>query len=170
MTAFLVLAGLGIAIVVLSLLFGDVLDGIFDFDAFDIADGILSTPVLGAFLTAFGFVGYLLSRPDAKLSLMAAVAGGIGAGVVFGGITAGVVRSMMNMPTDATPRTSDLVGTLGTVVTRIPQGGFGEVAVTSAGQRLKVNASADEPIASGQSVVIVEVSSATSVVVTEAGF
>lgn len=169
MTAFVVIGALGLGIVVVSLLFGDVLDGVFESAHFDVADGWLSTPVLGAFLAAFGFGGALLLR-GLKLSPLAATGGGLLAGVVLGGITLTLVRALMNMPTDPTPRTGDLVGKLATVVTRIPDDGLGEVALTASGQRIKLSARADAPIASGTTVVVVDVTSPTSVVVTESGF
>jgi membrane-bound ClpP family serine protease len=166
---FLIIGGVGLAIVVVSLLFGDFLDGMFESPHFDVVDGWLSTPVIGAFLAAFGFGGALLLRGP-ELSLAWATTGGLAAGVTLGGVTVALVRVLMNMPTDPTPRTRDLVGSLGTVVTRIPEHGLGEIAVTAAGQRLKLSARADAPIASGTTVVVVDVTSPTSVVVTESGF
>ena len=169
MTAFVIIGALGLAIVVISLLFGDILDGVFEFANFDVADGWLSTPVLGAFLAAFGFAGALLLR-GMELSVLGATAGGLVAGGALGGVTLTLVRALMNMPTDPTPRTSDLVGKLATVVTRIPEDGLGEVALTASGQRMKLSARADAPIANGTTVVVVDVTSPTSVVVTESGF
>ena len=169
MTAFVIIAAVGLGIVVVSLVLGDFLDGIFEFEHFDIADGLLSTPVVGAFLAAFGAVGALLLS-GLDLSAPAATGGGLAAGVALGGITMGLVRTLMNTPTDPTPRSSDLVGTMGTVVTRIPEGGLGEISLVSSGQRLKVSARADAPIATGSSVIVVDVTSPTSVVVTESDF
>jgi membrane protein implicated in regulation of membrane protease activity len=169
LTVFLIIGGLGLAIVVISLVFGDLLDGIVDFANFDVADGWLSTPVLGAFLTAFGFAGALLTRAF-TMSVLGASLGGLLAGVLLGGVTLALVRALMNMPTDPTPRTADLVGKLATVVTRIPEDGLGEIALTAAGQRMKLSARSDSPIASGTTVVVVDVTSSTSVVVTESGF
>ena len=169
MTAFVIIGGVGLAVVLMSLIVGDFLDGLFDFEHFDLADGVLSTPVVGAFLAAFGAGGALLmSLRD--LSVGAAAAGGLGAGLVLGGVTLALVRSMMHMPTDATPRTTDLVGSMGTVITRIPESGFGEISLVAAGQRMKLNARADTPLASGTSIIVVDVTSPTSVIVTEAGF
>lgn len=165
----MIIGALGLALVVISLLFGDVLDGMFEFANFDVADGWLSTPVLGAFLAAFGFAGALLLRGTA-MSWLGAGAGGLVAGTALGGVTLVLVRALMNMPTDPTPRTTDLVGTLATVVTRIPEGGLGEVALTASGQRMKLSARSDAPIANGTTVVVVDVTSPTSVVVTESGF
>jgi len=167
--AFVIIGGVGVAIVVLSLFIGDFLDGVLDFEHSGVGDGVLSTPVVGAFLAAFGAGGALLLR-GLELSLAGSVLGGLAAGVVLGGVTLLVVRSLMSMPTDATPRSADLVGSMGTVVTRIPEGGLGEVSLVAAGQRLKLNARADGPIASGRPVIVVVVTSPTSVVVTESDF
>lgn len=169
MTAFVIIGAVGVAIVVLSLLFGDLLDGVFDLDLGDVGDGVLSTPVIGAFLAAFGAGGALLLN-GTRASVPGAIFGALGSGAVLGGATLVVVRSLMNMPTDATPRTGDLVGCIATVVTRIPADGLGEISLVSAGQRMKLSARADVPIATGASVVVVEVTSPTSVIVTESGF
>lgn len=169
MAAFVIIGAVGLAIVVMSLFFGDVLDGLFDFEHFEFGDGVLSTPVIGAFLAAFGATGWLLTAVQ-ELPLPIATAGGVGGGLVLGGATLFLVRSLMNMPTDATPRTADLVGSIGTVVTRIPADGLGEISVISAGQRMKLYARSDAPVASGSTVIVVDVTSPTSVVVTESDF
>ena len=71
MTVFVIIGAVGLALVVVSLIFGDVLDGVLDFAHFDVTDGWLSTPVLGAFLAAFGFAGALLLR-GLQVSLLGA--------------------------------------------------------------------------------------------------
>jgi len=167
--AFVVIAAIGVALVVLSLFVGDFLEGVLDLEQFGVGDGVLSTPVVGAFLAAFGTGGALLLG-GLRVSPAGSVLGGLGAGVVLGGVTLLLVRSLMHMPTDATPRAADLVGSMGTVVTRIPEGGLGEISLVAAGQRMKLNARADGPIASGSPVIVVDVTSATSVIVTESDF
>lgn len=169
MEAFVIIGVVGLALVVVSLVFGDILDGVLDFEHFDIGDGVLSTPVIGAFLTAFGTAGAMLVAFRDMLPLLAALYG-LGAGVALGGLTLVMVRALMNMPTDATPRTADLVGSTGTVVTRIPADGLGEISVIAAGQRMKLYARSDQPVASGSTVIVVDVTSPTSVVVTESDF
>ena len=169
MEAFVIIGAVGLGIVVVSLVVGDFLDGVFDFEHFDVGDGLLSTPVIGAFLAAFGAGGALLLR-GLELSVAGAVGGGLVAGVLLGGITMGMVRTLMPTPTDPTPRTSDLVGAMGTVVTRIPDGGLGEISLVSGGHRMKVSARADAAIPSGRPVIVVDVTSPTSVIVTESDF
>ena len=79
-------------------------------------------------------------------------------------------RALQNTPTDPAPEPGELVGSLGTVVTRIPDDGFGEVTVTTDGHRLKLQAVADAPIGTGATVVVLDADSSTSVVVAESGF
>lgn len=165
MTALLLIGAVGVGLLLLSLLLGDFLDGVFDGLDLD-GGGLLSTEVIGAFLGAFGFGGALL-RSSTALTLPLVIVGGLVAGVVGGGIALALVRTFIRMPTDATPRSSDLTGKLGRVITRIPDGGLGEITVSHHGQRIKLNARADQPIASGADVVIVDVLSSTSVLVTE---
>lgn len=166
-TAFLVIGGFGLALVLVSLLFGEVLDHVFHAIDFEASGGLFSTPVIGAFLGAFGFTGWLV---EGALGTTLATVAGIGAGAGIGTLVAVMTRAVMRMPTDPTPRSADLVGALGTVVTRIPEHGFGEVAVTRHGQRLKLSARATASLPAGASVVVVDVTSSTSVVVTESGF
>lgn len=168
-TVFVVVGSVGLAILVVSLLFGDLLDGLFEAAHFDLGDGLLSTPVIGAFMAAFGFAGALLLR-GLETSPVVATGGAVGAGVVMGSGTIWLLRMLVNMPTDATPRTADLVGSLATVVTRIPEDGYGEVLLTASGQRTKLNAKAEGEIAAGTTVVVVQVASSTSVIVAESGF
>jgi membrane protein implicated in regulation of membrane protease activity len=164
--ALLIIGAVGVALLLISLLFGDLLDGVFE--GFDIdTGGLLSTEVIGAFLGAFGFGGALL-RSATTLSWPLAIAGGVVAGLVVGAIAFMIVRLVVDMPTDATPRSADLAGKLGRVVTRIPLDGLGEITVLHAGHPVKMNARAHEPIASGTDVVIIDVLSPTAVLVAEA--
>jgi membrane protein implicated in regulation of membrane protease activity len=80
-----------------------------------------------------------------------------------------LTRALLRMPA-AAPPAADLVGALGTVVTKIPQDGTGEVAVTASGQRVKVDARADGPVDPGTTVVVIDLASPTEVVVAESGF
>lgn len=164
MTVLLIIGAVGVGLLILSLVLGDLLDGVFEGLDVD-GGGVFSTEVIGAFLGAFGFGGALLQSTEG-VGLPAAIGGGAVAGLVGGGIALLVVRTFLRMPTDATPRSSDLTGKLARVITRIPDGGLGEITVYHAGHRIKLSARADEPLAFGTDVVIVQVLSPTSVLVT----
>lgn len=164
MTGFTVIGAVGLAVVLVSLVIGDFLDGVFDALDLDFGAGVFSAPVIGSFLAAFGF-GAALIMYSTGIGAAGGALGGLASGVVIGGLALVMTRSLMNMPTDRTPRTADLVGTSGVVITRVPHDGYGEVSLTSAGQIRKLSARARQEIPAGEPVVVTAVLSATSVVV-----
>lgn len=166
MTALLIVGAAGVGLLLISLVLGNLLDGLFD-GADAAGTSVLSTEVIGAFLGAFGFGGALLEATGG-VSTPLAIGGGLIAGVVVAAIALMLVRTFVRMPTDETPRSSDLAGKLGRVITRIPDDGLGEITVLHAGHRIKLNARAQDPIPSGTDVVIIDVLSPTSVLVAQA--
>lgn len=160
MIGFLVIGAVGLGLLIVALLFGEVVD-VFDVD---IGGGFLSGPVIGSFLAAFGFGG-ALAMYSADLGVTGGALAGLGGGVVVGGIAGVATRSLMSMPTDETLRTGDLVGSTATVVTPIPEGGFGEVNVSHLGQTLKYNARAREAIEVGTSVKVITILSSSALMV-----
>jgi hypothetical protein len=172
-TVFLVIGGVGLAILLLSLVFGQLLDGAFDaldgvLDGIDLdVDGgsFLSGPVLGAFLGAFGLGGAVLSYTTSVGPVLATI-GGVANGLVVGWLAVRLTRAFINMPTDEPVRVDDLLGKSGRVVTTVPVVGYGEVVVRHAGQRMKLAAQADTAIAVGTEVVVIEVLSTSAVKVT----
>jgi membrane protein implicated in regulation of membrane protease activity len=160
--AFLILGGLGLAVLGLSLLVGDLMHlGHPDMD------GPFSLPSVAAMVGAFGFGGALAA------SLVGSGLVGLIAGVVTGAVlavpaaigTAALARAASRMRTDATPTRGDLIGRLGVVVTAITDGGYGEVRIAVGGQPVKLNARADRPVPLGAHVFVVAAPSDTSVVV-----
>ena len=152
MDPFLVLGVIGLLLIVATLLFGDVLDGLTD--AIDLGSGLFSAPVIGGFLAAFGFIA-ALTNPLV----------GVAAGVGLGAAAAALTRSVMRMRTDPTPRTADLVGRSGVLVSPVPAGGYGRVRVSGHGQQILLNATGDHAMDAGTRVVVVQVTSATAVFV-----
>src|SRR5262245_56621533 len=146
-TVFLVVGGIGVAVLAISLLVGDLVH----FGHPD-ADGPFSLPAVAGFIGAFGFVGaiagYLAPGGTGFRAVVVAVDGVIAA-VPTAWLAIRLSRAAMNMRTDASPTTADLVGTLGVVVTPIPASGYGEVRVLLAGQPVKLNAKADSPLPLG---------------------
>ena len=166
MGVFLVIGAIGLVLLLVSLVLGDLLEGVFESLDFD-TGGYISGPALGAFLASFGF-GAAVIHYNTDWNAGASALGGIGVGLVIGGVVAIVTRALMRIPTDATPRAIDLTGATGTVVTRIPEGGFGEITLVHAGQFMKLAARADGSLREGTPVVVVSVLSSTSVVVAPA--
>jgi hypothetical protein len=164
MPVFLAIGAVGLLIVLLSLILGEIFDGLFDALDVDTGSGLFSAPVIGSFLAAFGF-GAALAMFATGMGALGGSLAGLGSGMVIGGVALGITRSLMNMPTDAPVRTGDLVGKTAIVVTRIPPEGFGEVSLTHAGQVLKLNARAAEATPAGAAVVVETVMSSSSVFV-----
>lgn len=163
-TWFAVIGAVGLAIVVLSLVLGDLLEGLFESLDIDAGAGVFSTPVIGSFLGAFGF-GAVLIRTASDAGPGLAAAGGAAGGVAMGAIALWITRSLMHMGTDPAVRTDDVVGKTGTVVSAIPAGGLGEVRLVHLGQPLKLSARAERSVPYGTEVVVVAVTSSSSVVV-----
>jgi membrane protein implicated in regulation of membrane protease activity len=159
---FLLIGGLGIALLAVSLFLGDVLTiGHPD------ANGPFSVPSVAGFLGAFGFGGAIAATltGGGVVSIVVALIAGVLVAIPAAWGTMALGRLASRMRTDATPTRTDLVGRLGVVVTPIPPQGYGEVRITMGGQPVKLYAKADHPVPLGARVFVVEAPSDTSVVV-----
>ncbi len=161
MTVFLVLGLVGLAVLLVSLVAGDVLDG--HLDALE-ADWI-STAVIGGFVSAFGFGGAIADGVGAPLVVSLAV--GAGSGLVVGWFASWLTRLVKDGPSDGTVSIGDSVGRTARVITAIPAEGYGVVRVLVGGHPLQLNASAHLPIEAGAEVNVTGVLSPTAVSVTE---
>ena len=159
MTAFLVLGVVGVLLLLVSLVLGDVLDGALD----AIPGDAFSTAVIGAFVAATGFGGAASQALGAPGALSLPV--GLVAGVLFGWIAASFTRLVRGGGTDATPTVDDALGRDGRVVTSIPEGGLGVVDVLVGGNVLRLNARAERPLDQGPRVHVTSVLSPTAVTV-----
>ncbi|NLW98714.1 MAG: hypothetical protein GXY39_03315 [Actinomycetales bacterium] len=158
MTLFLVIGAVGIVLLLGTLVLGDFLDGALEF-----GPDLISGPALAAFLGAFGFGGALALNAGASTGV--AVAVGLVVGALIG-LGAGYASAQLTKGGDeANVRTGSLVGRPATVVTAIPEGGFGTVSIVASGHITSLNARSSGPIAPGTPVVITGILSATSVAV-----
>lgn len=158
MTLFLVIGGIGILLLLITLVLGDVLDGVLDFGG-----DLISGPALAAFLGAFGFGGALALGAGASMGV--AIAVGLAVGALLGA-GAGFVSAQLHKGGDeSNVRTASLVGRDASVVTAIPESGFGTVSIVAAGHITSLNARAQEAIPAGTPVIISAVLSPTSVAV-----
>src|SRR6476469_726176 len=110
----LVIGGIGIALLLVSLLLGDLLDGVLD----GIGPDALSGLAVAGFLAAFGFVGALVL--DAGASVPVAILAGLVAGVAAAAVAGLATRRLMRGGDESTVRSSRLVGLTGTVVEAVP--------------------------------------------------
>jgi membrane protein implicated in regulation of membrane protease activity len=153
---FLAVGGIGLVILLVSLILGDVGDhsGILG------TGDYLSLAAIAGFMAAFGFVGALTVGAGGTLVASAA---GTAAGLLVGGAAGWFTRLLRRQQSAPAPGRSALIGVSGTVVSAIPSSGYGEVTLLVAGQQSKVNARSLEPVPIGTRVTVVAVLSPTSV-------
>ena len=158
---FVVVGLVGALLLVAFLLLDDVVEGVIpDIDW-------ISGPAIGAFLAAFGLFGWVATESfDASTPTASVV--GVAGGIGLGYFAYWLAKVLHDGPTDPTPNASMLVGREGRIVTPVRAGGTGEIIVQLAGQPVKLTATADDDLPVGTAAVVVEVSSATKVIVQSA--
>ena len=160
--AFLVVGGLGLLVLVVALLAGE-LGEIGPIDA----DGPFSVPAIAAFLGGIGFGGAaataLLPDLPGPVTVLLALAAGAVVAVPLAAAALRLSAALRDMPTEPTLTPDRLLGAQGVVVSRVPAGGLGEVRLSVAGQQLKYHARSDVPLAAGTPVYVVDTPTETSV-------
>jgi membrane protein implicated in regulation of membrane protease activity len=122
LTAFLIIAGLGFAFLLISLVFGEI------FEVFEHGTdgaGFFSTRVLSVFITAFGATGAIATHYGAS-AVWASMAG-LASGFFFASIIYFFARFLHNQQASTEIRTDDLVGITARVIIRIPPEGVGQI-------------------------------------------
>ncbi len=158
MIIFFVIGGIGIAMLLFSLLVGDHLHGVFD--ALGGGDWFTGASLAG-FLGAFGFGGAIVLAITENVGL--AVVAGLVLGLMLGATVAYGVLQLRRTQEGGVPQSSSLIDKIGTVISDIPEDGYGEIRVMQGGYMTKVNARAGVPIKAGTQVTITDVLSATAV-------
>jgi membrane protein implicated in regulation of membrane protease activity len=159
---FLVVGSIGLGVLLLSLVIGEIGDLAGD------ADGPFSVPALAALLGGVGFGGAAAATllpadlsDGVTLLLALAVGLAVAAPLAWGAIR--LSRALRDMPTAETLTRHHLVGALGVVVSAVPSPGYGEVRLAVAGLQLKFAARSDVPLPPGTPVYVVEALSETAV-------
>lgn len=151
---FLIVGGLGLTLLVVSLVIGDVLDH------FEVGDGMISGTALAVALTVFGAAGAITAAGGLDLVWAYALAAvlAIGAYVAAALAVRSLAKSSDGVPTSA-------VGLSGVATASIGESG-GEVSLDGPGELERRLAFADAPIAEGTRVrVIAHTGSRVKVVV-----
>lgn len=159
---FLVIGGLGIAVLAVALFVGDIAHV-----GHPELEGPFSLPSVAGFVGAFGFGGAIAAAltGGGLASVIVALIAGVAVAIPAAWGTVWLARAANRMRTDATPTRLDLVGRPGVIVTAIPAQGYGEVRITMGGQPVKLNARSDRPVPLGARVFVIEAPSDTSVIV-----
>lgn len=159
MTTFVVIGVVGLLLLLVSLVVGDLFDGALD----ALAGDVFSSAVIGAFVAATGFGG--AAAEGFGLPFVVAVPIGVASGVAFGAFAWWLTRLIRDGGSDATPSTEDTLGHEGKVVTEIPADGFGVVTILVGGHLMRLNAKAELPLEPGTEVHVTTVLSPTAVTV-----
>ncbi|MDP2774128.1 MAG: hypothetical protein Q8O61_11290 [Nocardioides sp.] len=156
---FLVIGLIGLVVLGISLVVGDLFDGALD----ALAGDVFSSAVIGAFVAATGFGGAAAQAAGAPA--LVAVPVGLVAGVAFGWFAYWLTRLIRDGGSDATLTIDDAIGRDGKVVTGIPADGFGVVNILVGGHTMRLNARSDQPLDPGTAVHVTGVLSPTAVTV-----
>ncbi len=158
MTTFMVIGVVGLVLLLVSLLVGDLFDGAFD----ALAGDVFSSAVIGAFVAATGFGA---AAVQGAVGTAIAIPVGLVTGAAFASFAWWLTRLLRDGSSDSTPTTNDTIGRDGRVITPIPAGGLGVVDILVGGHTMRLNARAEQPIEPGTPVHVTGVLSPTSVTV-----
>ncbi|AFV89853.1 hypothetical protein PACID_20620 [Acidipropionibacterium acidipropionici ATCC 4875] len=150
MTTFLIIGAVGIVILLLSLILGDLVDAFSHLDA--IGGEYVSTAVIAAFIGALGFGGALVMGLTGSTGW--AIGAGCGAGVLFGAGASWLTRVLKGSGSSYTPTGSELIGAEAHVISPIPQDGMGQIRLSVHGHLLTLNARSQSPVEAGERVWI----------------
>lgn len=161
MTTFLIIGGAGVALLLVALLVGDVLDGVLGSAEGLLDSDVFSTAGLAGLVGGIGFGGAI------GLGVTGSVPVGVIAGVILGSVLAygatALTRVLRRQGSSNTVRTTSLVGVEASVITAIPADGYGQIRLTHNGHLLTVSARSDRPLDAGSRVWVHEVLTPTSV-------
>lgn len=159
LTVFLVIGGVGLALLVLSFVVGEIHGGLFEWMDNDLFSGA----AVSAFMSALGFVGALVEGSTGNTTAATLTGAGAGVGMAYAART--LTRALQSGEGDTTVRSAGLVGLNGHVVEAIPQDGMGMVSVRMAGHLTRLNARCEQPLPNGTRVEVLAVLSPTAVTV-----
>jgi len=162
-TTYLILGVVGLVVLAVSLLVGDVFDGLLDGALDGLGGDWFSTEVVGGFVSALGFGGAIAVSAGAPGPV--AVAVGLVVGTAFAWMAAKLTRLVRGAGTDEAPAAADVIGHEAVVLSDIPDDGFGTIRVYVGGHTLRYNASADLGLEAGARVHVTSVLSPTAVTV-----
>lgn len=163
LTAFVVIGVIGLVVAGLSILAGDIFEGIFNFDF--APDGVLTSTTLAATFAGVGFAGAFARSSFAAEQPWLAIAVALGGGALGWLIAWGFYKALASQsePVGA-GNLNEVIGTTGSVI-QVPakSSGLGEVMLTFRGQPQKMSFLCDTPVSAGQEVTVVSVLTTTKV-------
>ena len=165
MTVFFGSGGVGIALLLLALLIGDVLDGALGLDGlegFNALDAdVFSTAGIAGLLGGFGFAGAIGLELTGLMPV--AIVLGLVVGALLGWGAGKLTALLRRQGSDVAPSTASLIGAEALVITAIPENGYGQIRLRYGGHTHTLNAKGPVELDAGTRVWISGVLSATSV-------
>lgn len=160
-TIFLAIAVLALIVMI----FAFILEGIFDFFDFT-GDGIISVASVAGFLVFFGLTGYgsvTLFEADPRIAVIAGLVAGV-IGALLGWL---LYRTIRKAEHSVSFSSFSVAGKTATVLLRIPGGmeDYGEITFVVNGEIVNYAALSEEPIKTGEKVIITSVASSKTVIV-----
>jgi membrane protein implicated in regulation of membrane protease activity len=148
----LIIAGV---LTVIYVLFADVFHFHGAGDGFDFLNPVL----IFAFVTVLSACGYLLERLSSLHYLLIMGIGSVTAFIVVSLLNVFVLVPLSSAEESLVYKESDLKGRIGTVITAIPLGGYGEVMIESTSGRIAKPATSFDKVAipNGADVLVVDV-------------
>ena len=125
MSVFLILGVVGVMVLLVSLILGDLLDSALHFDGLD--SEVFSTSVIAAFVGALGFGG--LAAHEFTDSMWVSSLVGLVTGSLAGWVAVALTRWLKRSETGHAPRSDHMLGAEARVITDIPANGFGEIQI-----------------------------------------
>ena len=138
LTIFLAIAAVGLVFLVVSLLFGELLDDLgLHGDAGGGVDGhgVVDSRSLAVFVTAFGGFGAI--GVQSGLGVVASSLLGLGSGVLLGGAVALFARFLYSQQASSSVSGTQLVGRTAQVTVTIPAGGVGQISCRVGEERVE---------------------------------
>lgn len=151
--------GIGLGLLVASLLLGDLFDFI-NFIDLDFGGDFAAAPIFFTATGAFG-AGGLLGLNAFEVSRGASVLIGLGFAVVLGGLSGVLFAALGRQESKETYSTDKLVGARGRCTLELVPGRQGKVAVRHEGMTRSHTATSDEAVAVGEEIVVVDVIGST---------
>jgi membrane-bound ClpP family serine protease len=151
------LAGLviGGVLTFLYILFGDLLEGLFEL----VPDGILNPTLVLSFITFTSASGYLFEKFSAINSVLIFVISIVISLILVTMLNVFVLIPLSSAEESLVYRDEDLKGRIGKVITSIPEEGFGEVILEGKGGNIAMSARSfeEKPIPYETKVLVIDV-------------
>lgn len=137
LTVFLGIAAIGLIFLVVSFIFGELLDdfGLHGGDSGIDGHGFIDSRALAVLITAFGGFGAI--GIQLGLGVLASSLLGLGSGVVLGGLVTLFGRFLYSQQASSSVGNAQLVGRTAQVTVMIPSGGIGQVSCRVGEERVE---------------------------------